>query len=179
MLGYCLRETVRNVFEHAETDSCALMAQKYANDDVEIAIADRGVGVLSSMRRAHKLSSAIDALRLAIRPGMSGTVEVEQSGPWDNSGFGLYVLSQLGRQHGSFAITSSGASLIIGFGEESAVIANTPGTVIKLRVSVSDAEYFPNRLQQIVDEGEREVAAGTGQHRSASMRTRMPQGNCL
>lgn len=176
MLGYCLREIVRNVFEHAEVDSCALMAQKYAQDDVEIAIADRGIGVLSSMRRSYALTSATEALRLAIQPGVSGIAEAQQGGVWDNTGFGLYVASQLGREHGSFAITSSGASLAIGAHGESLAIASTPGTLIKLQVSVSEAEYFPNRLQQIVDRGEREIVGASGRRKSASMQTRSSRG---
>ena len=38
MLEYCIREVIRNVFEHAEVDSCTVLAQRYGNGEAEIAM---------------------------------------------------------------------------------------------------------------------------------------------
>ena len=44
MVSYCLREVIRNVFEHAQTDTCTVMAQRYSDGAAEIAIIDNGMG---------------------------------------------------------------------------------------------------------------------------------------
>jgi hypothetical protein len=174
MLSYCIREVVRNVFEHAAVDSCAVMAQKYREDDVEIAIADRGIGVLASLSQSHDLSSPSQALQLAVQPGVSRVPSGSGSGSkWDNSGFGLHVISQLGLKHGTFRLVSSGSLLETSGGELATSPAVFPGTLVGLRVNTSDAEYFPNQLQSIVQEGERSSNAPNGIQKSASKESRL------
>jgi hypothetical protein len=173
LLTYCLREIIRNVFEHAQTDSCTIMAQKYYADQVEVAIADNGRGIQASLGADYEKRPAIDALYDAIKPGVSRIHSDQGLGRWDNSGFGLYVTSRLGRETGSFTIASSGQILGLSGVSVHSRPAPVTGTAIRLVVSASEAEYFPNRLQQIVDEGEAELAAQPGAHRAASKGTRM------
>jgi hypothetical protein len=168
MLAYCFRETIRNVFEHASTDHCVVMAQKYDSHVVEIAIADEGIGVYESIRHTHDVSSPSAAVKLSIEPGVSRVDTSADDSRWGNSGYGLWVISTLGRRHGSFRITSSGASLYAGVRGSGIRSAPVPGTAIKLRVNTEDAEYFPNILDQIVQEGEARSASKTGRLRPAS-----------
>jgi len=47
MLSYCLREIIRNAFEHADVDECFVMAQRWSDGVAEITIADRGMGIFN------------------------------------------------------------------------------------------------------------------------------------
>lgn len=174
MLGYCFREIIRNVFEHAQTDTCLVMAQKYSNDVAELAILDEGVGILDTLSPVHGVRSAKEALKLAIEPGVSRVTGPETESRWDNTGFGLWVTSTLGRRHGAFRITSSNASLSLTPRGEFSRRAPFRGTAIKLRVDTEHAEYFPNILLQIVNEGERLSASKTGLTKKASKSSRTP-----
>jgi hypothetical protein len=172
-LAYCLREIVRNVFEHAQTDRCTVMAQKYRSDQVELAIADRGCGVQASLGAAYLDRSPSEALSDAIKPGVTRVAGEQSAGRWDNTGFGLYVCSELGKETGSFTIASSRHFLSLKGAGRSVGTTPVVGTAIRLVVSASEAEFFPNRLHQIVERGEREAGMSVAAVRSASQGTRM------
>lgn len=143
------------------------MAQKWG-DQAEIAIADAGRGIHDSLRESHDIPNAEVALREAIKPGVSRLREPQNQSEWDNTGFGLYIVSELGRQYGSFQISSSGMWLGISLaGERLAGIA-LRGTVIKLSVDTRNAEYFPNILHGIVVRGEQMYQGLTGRRKIAS-----------
>ncbi|MFZ5841967.1 MAG: ATP-binding protein [Pseudomonadota bacterium] len=93
MLSYCFRELIRNVFEHAEVDTCIAMAQRWQNGEAEIAIADEGIGFLSSLRKSYMVESPDEAIRLAMLPGYSSGLTRATGSRWDNSGYGLYDLA--------------------------------------------------------------------------------------
>jgi hypothetical protein len=154
MMQYCLREIIRNVFEHAETDRCTVLAQRYPNGYAEIAIADGGIGIY-------------------IRPGVSRVTHRQNNDEWDNSGYGLYLLSQLGQDLGEFILASNGRYLRLsnhahhnGTGELA-----FPGTAVKLLVDLEAADYFPNRLTGLVSAGERAHFDETGTVKAASKRS--------
>lgn len=177
MLAYCYREIIRNTFEHANIDYCTLMAQRWgAGDvagDVEIAIIDRGRGILESMREAYDVDSAEQAISLALRPGVSRVKQPRSTEKWANSGFGLYILSQIGLQYGEFVICSSGKMLRLCCEEEGFKDVTFTGTAIKLRVNLNDAEYFPNFLELTGRRGEEEVFKTTGERKSASQKSKV------
>lgn len=160
MLSYCFREVIRNSFEHGEIPVCAAMAQRWSDGRVEIALADRGIGIAKSLSRVHKVESPTAAILLAMRPGISSAGDSAKGDDWDNTGFGLYVISELGRQYGHAAIASSGAIVSISAKEEMYGLAGVSGTVVKLLVDTTDAEFWPNILSNIVKKGE-EIAAST------------------
>jgi hypothetical protein len=172
MLSYCFREVIRNTFEHAEVEECCVMAQKWYDGEAEIAIADRGIGIFEALRTTHKLLTPDDALRLSLLPGITSASNRATGSDWDNSGFGLYVTSELGRRYGEFAIISSNRVLYTN--EGSIVMEQTPlnGTVVKLKVNTQDADYFPNILGSIVQEGEKIADELDGAVKSASKKSK-------
>lgn len=173
MLAYCIREVIRNVFEHSGAERCVIMAQKWANGFAEIAIADEGVGIYNTLSAVHDIDSVEGALRLAIQPGISKeTAPDDERNRWQNSGFGLYVISELGRQYGDFAISSN--SVIFHKFNQEEVVEEVPinGTLVKLKIRTDDAEYFPNILQNIVNEGEKLAKDIVGARTSASKQSR-------
>lgn len=155
MVSYCLREIMRNAFEHGNVKKCYTVAQRWYDGTVEIAIADRGRGIFDSLKECHNVESAVSAIQLSLRPGISRSAHLgSEQNKWSNSGFGLFVVSQLGARYGSFSIASSRAYVcpsdeII---EVGSIIP--PGTVVKLKIKTNDSEYWPNILANIVAEGE-------------------------
>lgn len=156
MLTYCFREIIRNVFEHAQTDSCCLMAQKWYSGEVEIAIVDTGIGILASLEEVFQFDSAEQALQEAIKPGVSRVRSPQRGSEWDNSGFGLYVLSELGSRYGEFSVVSSGKWMHCRNGTSIFNDMAFGGTAIQLKLSTRDADHFPNILRGIVTTGETE-----------------------
>lgn len=171
MVSYCLREVIRNVFEHAQTDTCMVMAQRYSSGEAEIAVLDNGIGIHRSLKKSFDFETVDQALHAAIQPGISRAATVARGDKWSNSGYGLYVLSQLGGKCGQFLIASNGRFLEVAadtqLNQNSGSVA-FDGTAIKLVVDLSRVEYFPNLLVQIVKQGEQEQLETTGKLVGAS-----------
>ena len=169
-LDYALREIIRNVFEHSNVTQCSLMAQCYANDEIEIAVADRGVGIHNTLKDKYRVDNPIDSLLLSMEPGVS-RVNIEKSkGEWGNSGFGLYILSGVGKEYGTFSLLSSCAYLSL-FKEDKKILVDNNyfnGTAIKLNVKKSYLEYFPNLRKKLIDEGENKYLERYGKKIRAS-----------
>lgn len=173
MLGYCLRETVRNVFEHADVSECYLMAQRWKNGFAEIAIADEGIGILGSLRDSHNVVTPNDAVQLALKPGISSNLEPENNDKWQNSGFGLFILSELGLALGEFAIASNNHILFISKHSQLQHSVPIHGTAVKLRVNTTESDYFPNVLKSIVKRGEELAKTIPGARVVASKKSKM------
>ncbi len=171
MVSYCLREVIRNVFEHAQTDACTVMAQRYSSGEAEIAVLDNGIGIHRSLKRSFDFETVDQALHAAIQPGISRAATMARGDKWSNSGYGLYVLSQLGGKFGQFLIASNGRFLEVAadttINQNSGSVA-FDGTAIKLVVDLSRSEYFPNLLVQIVKQGEQKQLETTGKLMGAS-----------
>jgi len=168
MLAFCLREVVRNVFEHAEIDSCYVMAQRWSNGYAEIAIADEGIGIPASLSKTHTVINPRSAIRLAMQPGITVNTEKPDDNKWQNSGFGLYVLSEVGSTCGSFTLLSDGNMLVRDGGVDTWVPTPVNGTIVKLRANTVDSDYFPNILKAIVARGEIEAKEIPGAIQTAS-----------
>lgn len=168
MLSYCLREIIRNSFEHAGVDKCVVMAQRWYDGDAEITIADRGIGIHNSLRQERNIAAPEDAIRLSLLPGVTSGASRATGSEWDNTGFGLYVTSELGKRYGDFGILSSNQLLTRKDNKESISEVPLAGTIVKLRINTRDGDYFPNILNMIVSEGEKIAGTLEGAVKSAS-----------
>jgi hypothetical protein len=73
-LTYSIREIVRNVVEHSGSPSYTFAAQYWpGQNSTELAVADSGCGILSSLKENPKLQveNDLDALKLAMLPGVN------------------------------------------------------------------------------------------------------------
>jgi len=168
-LDYSIREIIRNVFEHANISECSIMAQCYG-DEIEFAIADRGVGIHSTLSEKYKTKTALDSVLLSLEPGVS-RVDIDRSkGSWGNSGFGLYVLSGVGKTYGTFSLLSSGAYIKMYEDDQKTIVDKTyfTGTAVKLSVDRKQLEYFPNLRKKLIDEGEKLYEERHGKKMKAS-----------
>ena len=172
MLSYCFREIIRNSFEHAGVNKCFVMAQRWYDGDAEITIADRGMGIYDSLKQKHAVTSPENALKLALMPGITSGGDRATGSEWDNSGFGLYVTSEIGKRFGNFSILSSN-KLLLNAGQNNPT-KDVPlhGTIVKLKVNTNDGDYFPNILKQIIGEGEKIALNISGSIKTASKMSR-------
>ena len=167
-LGYCLTEIARNVFEHAGVDECIVMAQRWNTGEAEIALIDQGIGIFDSISPVHRVETVPEAVYKALEPGVSGDRVVRGEGHWNNTGFGLHILSNLGRQFGSFTINSAGEQLSMSRTNHQWDTTSLRGTAIKLLINTQNIGNFNQAIQDIVEIGERLIEEARRGERSAS-----------
>lgn len=168
-LTYCFREVIRNVFEHSCADRCVVCAQRWSGRRIEIAIVDQGRGIRKSLGEKYDLRDDWSYLQHAIKPGITRT-SGDAPGPWGNTGYGLYALSELCRLTGSFVLSSGECSLKIDLGEEEPVEHGFGGTAIKLEMTKPSVP-FNQLLAQVIERGEK-AAGESGSVRKASKSSR-------
>ncbi|MBK8101497.1 MAG: hypothetical protein IPK26_30825 [Planctomycetes bacterium] len=129
-LHYCLFEIMRNVFEHSRSPTLWYGAQAWPTKGlVEVAILDEGVGIRRNLEKKYGVASDAAAVQKAIEEGVSGATLKDDPfgfGPQSgvdsdaeddresahNSGYGLYVVSQMCRSGGEFALASGDTCLV-------------------------------------------------------------------
>jgi hypothetical protein len=159
LYNYALREIIRNVFEHSEATECYVCGQRWKNGNVEIAVIDEGVGISESLRKSFKLKDDLEALNIAIKPGVSSTSNIPQAeNIYDNSGFGLYVLSQLALNFGWYVLGSGTARLVGHKRQITEELLNFSGTYFGMRL-FSPPKQFRGTLEDIIAVGEDEAEA--------------------
>ena len=163
---YAIREIIRNVFEHSKTEECFICGQRWWGGKVEISIIDEGVGISSTLRESYEIQTDDQALQLAIRPGVSRTNAHAAQNVFDNSGFGLFVLSEVGNRFGWFAI-GSGSKRLIGTGGRNVIEDfSFPGTFIGIQL-FKPVVNFGLVLDEIIEQGE-SLSDQTGISKKAS-----------
>ena len=111
LFGYAICEVLRNAYEHSGASDFYAMGQSWPDGGLELVIMDDGNGILSTLKKKYpELNSEGDAIRAAMRPGVSGADFLGEN-RYNNSGFGLYVLSEFARRYGCITI-ASGSDLI-------------------------------------------------------------------
>lgn len=138
-LKYCISELVRNVLEHSESESFWYAGQYWPSKGiVEVAVLDEGIGMKNSFLKNKKLSVDNDeeAIKLSVEPGISRSgIGREARYEYDNSGFGLYMITNLCKMGGDIAICSGNTCLLIN--DKTCINYKTSfgGTAIRLRLN--------------------------------------------
>jgi hypothetical protein len=168
--GYLIREVLRNVFEHSNATECYVCGQRWHGGKVQISIIDAGVGITSTLREVYDISSDRQALEMATEPGISRASQLSDDGNiYDNSGYGLYVLSEIGAQYGWFCMGSGDAVIIKN--DEGVVFEDVSfkGTYIGLQLD-KEIDNIGVVLDGIIDRGEKI----SGVNIKASAASRLP-----
>jgi hypothetical protein len=180
-LGYSLREIFRNVLEHSQAETIWYAAQYWPSKElVELSILDQGVGIQKSLSRNHHLNirNDADAIRFALLPGVSGVAF--RGGPrqrrdaWANSGYGLFMTSQICSRGGSFMICSGRSGLLLNDGVESNLDVDFEGTALRLQIYIPEIRALNEELEALRKRGT--TIAGELRHTAnltASMSSRM------
>jgi hypothetical protein len=170
-IAYCFREIIRNVFEHGETDECVICGQKWDTGVTEIGIVDNGCGILKSLSSKFTVSSDAKALEICLNPGVSSK-DTNLKDEWSNSGFGLYILSELGKRFGKFILCSGGSGVECVNGRSQLFDCCFHGTAIRLRLNIKENDDVSSIIDRIANEGEL-IAAKNGTIIKASKKSRI------
>lgn len=167
-MTFVIRELLRNIPEHSQSKSIWYCAQYWPRYDlVELAILDEGIGISKSLADSYEFrnlySNDYEALQLALEPGVSGTFSSSRgsigTGDWKNSGYGLYMVSQMCAElDASFIIASGDAAIRVS--KEQGEIKQTrydsyiDGTAIQIRVRPSRNVNYEQIRKNILKRGE-------------------------
>lgn len=166
-IKYVVAELVRNVFEHARSPIGAILsAQYYAkSNSIRIGIADAGVGIKKTINQSHPAKNHLDAIRLALTPGITGMTKKE-GGTEFNAGAGLFFIKSIAKTRRDFFMIYSGNAmykLLKGnpnklradpFKDKNSRGGDYPfwqGTVVGIDISLNTTREFSNLLDVIRD----------------------------
>ncbi|USS85613.1 hypothetical protein M3M35_02945 [Fructilactobacillus myrtifloralis] len=160
-IAYALREIFRNTFEHTTSNHLFISAQRHPSEGtIEIAISDSGEGILNvlSVNKNLNIYDGEDALKWCIKPGISGNagrVSNRIGNEWKNSGYGLYVVSEMISKIGIFNIISSNAKLEKENDNLSTSKNISFGTTLLLKVNIDDTYKLSSKtIDNIVSKGQ-------------------------
>jgi len=109
VIKYVVGELVRNVLEHSKSSDGAVVAAQYykKSNRISIGICDTGIGIWKSMHRNWHPKTDLEAIKLALTPGITGTTRKE-GGTEDNAGAGLFFIKSIAKIARSYFIIYSG-----------------------------------------------------------------------
>lgn len=163
---YCLREIIRNVAEHSESEHLLVMGQFWPQKrEFSLAVLDEGIGLrraLSGNPKFASLDSDLSAIRIALLPSTSGKKiydgrefdDKDAEGEWGNSGFGLYMTSQIARRSGTFVIGSGDSRVEIRGRKKVNGGYGLPGTLVSLTVNIDRLGRLEASLRNLSEQGE-------------------------
>jgi anti-sigma regulatory factor (Ser/Thr protein kinase) len=137
-------EMVDNAWLHREKADAPLLAYQVRKKQFAFSVADTGIGILESLKQNPKydwLRSSMEAIQLAIRPGVSR---------WDNGGMGFTsMLKAMADLWGNARIRTGQAALIVDGTQEVRsnnfiYLPELPGLHVSVRCSL-DTTRTPSR----------------------------------
>lgn len=111
-IKYIVSELARNVLEHSESKYGAIVSAQYykKSNTIRIGIADTGVGIKQTINKSHSASTNLEAIRLALTPGITGSTPRE-GGTESNAGAGLFFIKSIAKVNRDFFVIYSGDSM--------------------------------------------------------------------
>ncbi len=169
-IKYIISELVRNVLEHSNSQHGAIVSAQYyqKSNTIRIGIVDSGVGISKTIRRSHSAPTDLDAIQLALTPGITGTTSKE-GGTDYNAGAGLFFTKSIAKINKDFFILYSGNTLyklLREKDEKKVILYSDPfkdkhtkdiklpiwsGTVVGIDIKLTKTEEFTTLLDSIRD----------------------------
>lgn len=111
VVKYIIGELVRNVLEHSFAKNGAIVAAQYykKTNRVSVGICDTGIGIWKSMNKYWHPNNDIDAIKLALTPGITGTTRKE-GGTAENAGAGLFFIKSIAKITRNYFVIYSGSA---------------------------------------------------------------------
>ena len=111
-IKYIVSELVRNVLEHAQSENGAIVSAQYyeKSNSIRIGIVDTGVGIKETITMSHKVPSHLEAIKLALIPGITGMTRRE-GGTDYNAGAGLFFIKSIAKVNRDFFMIYSGNAM--------------------------------------------------------------------
>lgn len=182
LLTYLIREILRNTHEHAKTDTSWICGQYWPSyNEAEIGIIDEGIGIFESLalNAAHKkyITDNKSALQWALKAGISESFRPSKkdggNGEWANSGYGLYMASEICKYlHGSFLLMSYGNYILIEDGKTQMGETSFEGTAIRMFIPTNNINNAKDIISHIANKGENESRKIKNAFKKASVPSR-------
>jgi len=169
-IKYTVGELVRNVLEHSGSREGAFVAAQYYPHAkmVRLGICDTGVGIWRTITQSWAARTDIDAVKLALTPGITGTTKRE-GGTDTNAGAGLFFVKSMAMVARDYFVIYSGTGLYkltkrdkrtkglprLRANPENDAHAETnnapnfPGTVVGIDISLGQTTEFTSLLSLI------------------------------
>ena len=167
-IQYILSELMRNVFEHAQSPVGAILCAQYykKSNTIRIGIVDRGVGIEKTISELHPVRDGIEAIKLALTPGITGTTR-RIGGTDYNAGAGLFFIKSIATVNKDFFMMYTGKAmykLLKANNKKSIRLYGDPskdkhsegndfpywqGTVVGVDINLDDREEFTTLLELI------------------------------
>jgi anti-sigma regulatory factor (Ser/Thr protein kinase) len=167
-IKYIVSELVRNVLEHSHSRNGAIVSAQYyqKSNTIRIGIVDSGIGISETIRKSHRAPTDLDAIQLALTPGITGTTSRE-GGTDYNAGAGLFFTKSIAKINRDFFILYSGNTLYKLLRErsgEEVILYSNPlgdkhtkdvtlphwsGTVVGIDIELTETEEFTTLLDVI------------------------------
>ena len=111
-IRYIMSELVRNVLEHSKAKYGAVVSAQYhsKSNTIRIGIADTGVGILKTIQQSWNPKDDLEAIKLALTPGITGTTNRE-GGTDFNAGAGLFFIKSIATVNRNFFMIYSGKAI--------------------------------------------------------------------
>ncbi len=111
-IRYIVSELARNVLEHSRSPFGAILSAQYyqKSNTIRIGIADTGIGIKKSINQSYAASTDLEAIRLALTPGITGTTSRE-GGTEFNAGAGLFFIKSIAKVNRDFFMIYSGKAM--------------------------------------------------------------------
>lgn len=111
-IRYIMSELIRNVLEHSLSTYGAIVCAQYykKSNTIRIGIADTGIGIWKSINQSYNPKNDLDAIRLALTPGITGTTKRE-GGTEQNAGAGLFFIKSIASVNSDFFVIYSGKAM--------------------------------------------------------------------
>ena len=105
-------ELIRNVLEHSLSPHGAIVSAQYysKSNTIRIGIADTGLGIWKTINRSYNPKNDLEAIRLALMPGITGTTPKE-GGTTENAGAGLFIIKSIASVNRDFLVIYSGRAM--------------------------------------------------------------------
>jgi anti-sigma regulatory factor (Ser/Thr protein kinase) len=111
-IRYIISELTRNVFEHSQSKIGAILCAQYykKSNTIRLGIVDSGVGIKQTISNVYTTKNEVDAIRLALSPGITGTTR-RIGGTAQNVGAGLFFIKSIAKTNRDFFIIYSGKGM--------------------------------------------------------------------
>lgn len=150
MISTCFSEILLNFWEHAVDDTKSIMIADGNKSYMEIACADTGNGILSTLRNNPKYSKITDEklINLSIKKNVTSKENT------NHMGYGLWIIDQIVTSvKGRFHLYSQGIAYINDYGKTKTLKTGYwNGTIVYLALplenakSLNDIEIFKNKF---------------------------------
>lgn len=156
VLKYSIREILRNIIEHSNSIKFSFCAQYLPSlGKVTFAVLDSGVGLKNTLQNNPKINvkNDLEAINWSLKPGVSGKTYPGQknkpTGEWANSGFGLYMTSNICKRGGSFFIASGKKGVFLSDKQTKEFDLNSHGTIVVMTINLNKIDTLSKMLSDL------------------------------